>query len=379
MAEAGELVILRLLEQGKITPAEAADLLRALGNGKAAEEVEGAEERAGWPGEAAIHRAIHRASARARQQAKFWAQNADELTNRAVADAGRAVEQMGETISRVFSGVPDLVERATQSGWGPRGSGFLFEEEFEGRLEGEEDQPAGVDVEGWNGRIVVHAIDGDRYRVVLRKRIFAASESVAQAIAETVHRSDTPGRQVTVRRDPQGGPWIGSLGIELFLPRSARWGGLLSTSNGPIQADGLTVDGLRLETTNGAVRCSGVRGGSIQASSANGRIDLAGRWAHAEMRTTNGMVTVSLEEPDGEAEVNAVTSNGPIEVHLPVGVPLDLTATTSNGRLDADVVTAGARRGFGRNEFRWTDPAWTEATKRVRLWLRTSNGSIRLV
>ncbi len=373
---AERLEVLRLLEQGKITAAEAAELLGALGGRP------GPHWRQHGPGgdpARAAEAALRRAGRRARGAAAFWAQHADELTTKALEQAGRTVEQVGETIGRVFAGVPDLAERAAQVSWGNKGIGFHFDEQLEGRIEGEAGAPAGVDVRGWNGALMVHGVDGDRCRVILRKSVYALTEAAAREIAASAHCS-VVGRQVEVRRESDARSWTGSLSTEAFLPRDAAWGGLLATSNGPLSVEDILVDGLQLETTNGPVRCNGLRGGGLQATSANGRLDISGAVRRLEARTTNGSIHLSPEGVDGDAEITAVTSNGSIELRMPADVAVDLTATTSNGRVDAEVLSgAGKTGGFGRNEFHWRHPDWDNAPRRVVLRLRTSNGSIRLI
>jgi hypothetical protein len=373
------LEVLRLLEQGKITAAEAAQLLEALSAARPGVRRRHGAAQGDGPGRSA-EEALRRAGRRARGAATFWAQHADELTSKALEQASRTVEQVGETIGRVFAGVPDLAERAAQVNWGNKGIGFHFDDEAEGRLEGDVQGPAGVDVKGWNGAVLVHGVDGDRCRVVLHKTVYALSESAARDIAQSAHGS-VVSRQVEVRRESDGRSWTGALSTEAFLPRSAAWGGVLSTSNGPLSVEDLCVDGLQLETTNGPVRGTDLHGGSLQAVSANGRINISGALHRLEAHTTNGSIHLHPDPLEGEAEVVAATSNGSIELHLPPDTAVKLVAVTSNGRVDAEVLVGGAGKpgGFGRNEVHWQDPQWDTAVRRLSLRLRTSNGSIRLL
>jgi hypothetical protein len=385
------MTVLRLLEQGKITAAEAAELLKALQEGqerpRAGEWASEAARRAAEKAEEAARRAAERAQRvawRGRRAAEFWARHADEVAARAAEQAIRAAEQIGEGVTRVLAGLPDLMERAARTGWGNWGPGFRFEEVVEGELEGEQG-PAGLDLEGWNGPVRLRGVDGRHVRLVLRKSVHAAGEEAAREVASAVSGVIT-GRQVSVRRNPQAPAWPGGLALEVELPRTALWGGVVRTGNGAIEAEGLTLRGLRLETSNGRVALQGCGGEDVVVLTSNGRIEASGLRGRVELRTSNASIGLGLSAggadpaaPEGETEVTAVTSNGSIEVAVPAGLAVEVDASTSNGRIDGSGLGVGMPvvQGVGRAELRWRSPAWEGQPARARLYLRTTNGSIR--
>jgi len=383
------MTVLRMLETGKITVAEATELLQALrehgpGAGRhGAGAADWAEHTARRAAEHA-QRAAGRAAVRGRKAAEYWSQHADEVASRAAEHAARAVEQVGENVGRIFGSLPDFMERAAKAGWGNWGPGYRFEESIEGALDGAEG-PAGLDIEGWNGAVTLRPVDGERVRLVLKKTVHASSETEAQELAMAV-TAEVVGRQVTVRRVHGGQPWPGGgLAIEAFLPRAAIWGGVVGTDNGQIDGEGLQFRGLRLETSNGRVRLGDCSGEDVTVLTSNGGIDTEGFLGRLELRTSNGAISVAPAtggESVQAADISAVTTNGAITVHLPAGVAADVDATTSNGKFDVaglgpSAPRPEANRGIGRSTFRWQSPDWEGAERRVRLVLRTTNGSVR--
>lgn len=379
------MTVLRLLEQGKITAAEAAELLHALGRG-------GPAGPAAWGGgprgrggagpapDAAAQRVadrLERIAGRGRRQAEYWARHADELAARAAEHAARAAEQIGENVSRVLTNLPDYVDRAARTGWGAWGPGYRFEDVVEGDLEGE-DGPAGLDLEGWNGGVALRAVPGNHVRLVLRKTVHAASEDEARRIAHRVG-ARIVGRHVGIQRDLEGDAWPGGLGLEVELPAAALWGGVVRTGNGRLTLEGLTVRGLRLESSNGRIVLDGGSAEDVTAVTSNARIEASGVRGKAELRTSNGGIRVALAPAEGEGEVQALTSNSSIEVDVPAAAAVDVDAATTNGKIDPVGLGAEAppSRGSGRADLRWRSPHWEAAASRVHLLLRTSNGSIR--
>ena len=375
------LVVLRLLEAGRITAAEAAELLRALGEGEPPPGPTGPRA-ADWVEQAAQGAAqrAQRAAQQGRRSAEFWARRADALAGRAAGQAARTAEQIGENVGRIFTNLPDWLEGAARVGWGNLGVGHHFEDVIEGELEGV-DGPAGLDLEAWNGRVILRASEGSRVRLVLRKTVHAPSEEQARRLAAAIS-AEVMGRQVVVRPAPDIGVWPGGLSIEADLPEAALWGGVVRSGNGRIEALGLHVRGLRLETSNGRVTAIGGTLEDLTAVTSNGRIEVDGVCGHAVLRTSNGGISIALADGGTHLDVNASTSNGGIELILAGAMAMDVEANTSNGRIDAtglgpEAPVPSAPRYAGRASLHWRSPDWEQAATRCRLALQTSNGGIR--
>ncbi len=375
------LVVLRLLEAGRITAAEAAELLRALGEGEPATGP-GGHRAPDWVEQAAQRAAerAQRAAAHGRRSAEFWARRADDLAGRAAGQAARTAEQIGENVGRIFTNLPDWLDRAARAGWGNLGVGHHFEDVVEGDLEGG-DGPAGLDLEAWNGRVTLRTWEGSRVRLVLRKTVHAPSEEQARRLAAAIS-AEVIGRQVVVRAAADIGVWPGGLSMEADLPREAVWGGVVRSGNGRIEVLGLHVRGLRLETSNGRVTVTGGTLDDLTAVTSNGRIEVDGLRGHALLRTSNGGITITLADGGPEVDVDASTSNGGIELALAGAMAMDVEANTSNGRIDAaglgpEAPMPTAPRYTGRASLRWRSADWEQAERRCRLALQTSNGGIR--
>ncbi len=367
------MAVLRLLESGKITAAEAADLLRALGDRAPSG---GTARPTDW-----MEQAARGAARRSRMAAEYWARHADEVVARAGERTVRAAELIGDGVSRAVANIPDIMERAVRAGWGTLGPGFRFEDGAQGTLEGGAEGPAGLDVEGWNGGLSLSGADGADALLFLRKTVHAPSEAEARRVADSI-RAEVQGRQVLVRRQSGTVAWPSALAVEARLPREARWGGVARTSNGAVEISSLWLQGLRVETSNGRVRLAEVRGEDVEVFTTNGSIEAHGLGGHLELRTSNGSIELApAVEAGAPCEVRATTSNGSIEIRLPAGVAVEVEASTSNGRLEPlglgpDVPRP---RGIGRLELSWRSPDWEESDRRLTLDLRTTNGSIRLL
>jgi len=126
------------------------------------------------------------------------------------------------------------------------------------------------------------------------------------------------------------------------------------TSNGRIETEGLTGS-LEAVTSNGGIR------GAVASGS---------RDVHAE--TSNGPIDLTLPL-DFMADVHAHTSNGGITLRLPADSNAHLAAHTSNSSItsDFDIRTQGA---FSKH-----DLDGVIGTGGPLLDLRTSNGGIRLL
>ena len=141
------------------------------------------------------------------------------------------------------------------------------------------------------------------------------------------------------------------------------------TTNGNVELTGRFA-GVKAGTTNGTVRLDKVDG-ELDVSTTNGSIraqDVVGR---VKARTTNGGITLGLGGVKDEIE--ASTTNGSITLRVQGAFNADLTARTTNGRVNTDFPitvqgTVGSRR---RLEGRIGEGG-------PKIDLRTTNGSIHI-
>ncbi|MDQ7794230.1 MAG: DUF4097 family beta strand repeat-containing protein [bacterium] len=203
-----------------------------------------------------------------------------------------------------------------------------------------------------NGRIAVMAADGPEYRVAITKEIRAASREEAEAQAADLVRVARDGRTLAVdaghsRRRRR---WHGAtVSIEARLPREAVYAATFLSANGQVEVDGLEFSELRAATVNGTVRLEGVEADGISCRTANGSIHVAGLAANLRAGTVNGSLEVHPRPRGPEARVRLHTVNGPIRLSLPDGAHCELEASTVAGRIHLEgpvLETVAQERGL---------------------------------
>jgi len=159
----------------------------------------------------------------------------------------------------------------------------------------------------------------------------------------------------------------------------------VDTSNGSITIRGVEGE-FTLDTSNGSIDLSDLIG-IVHADTSNGRIDVNGFSGVLDLETSNNAIDIE----DVEAAVDASTSNGRIDFSgilvgdnndlrtsngaINVNVPLDsaitFDASTSIGRISTNLPLVGDTEGRS-----WNAALNPPATQTLEL--RTSNGSIRI-
>ena len=356
--------ILRLLEEGKITPEQAVELLKALGSppgagaagvtGPGAGAAAGAGTGAGGEAGAEAGRAGPAADAGERGDVLRWVEQvgnriadmAEELGERiqrtlASGAVGERVGDVGERLAEVSDRLQELgrsVADRIAYAFGQMGTAVLPAFTFTDELTGEFAPGAQPHVElaTRHGSIAIHTDPSAerRWRLTIRKHLRGRSrEDAEQAAARLLSTSHGPS-YLTVRAEG----WLqGSADLELTLPA------------------GLTVS-LRAETTSGSVTVRGARASSFEARTANGRVDLSDVEAQRVLvRAANG--TLLLERVRADL-VEASSVNGSITAAL---AGADVRLSTANGSVTVR-------------------PDWhPEGPAHQRLEARTLNGGVRVI
>ena len=128
---------------------------------------------------------------------------------------------------------------------------------------------------------------------------------------------------------------------------------------------------VKVQTSNGAIRIEQCPG-SIEARTSSGEIAIQQARGPLSARTSDGRIGVEMEPAEGAAQVELVTSNGPLEIRLPAQVSARLVADTSNARITMERPAAG-RVEVGSPHL---ETVLGDGEGSVRL--RTSNGPIRI-
>lgn len=333
-------MILRMVEEGKISADQAAELIKAL------EGREGSldEEAARPPGQAPPR---------------------DIQFKDAIRDA------VTRALSGVESGLGNLGE--VLASWG---SGNEVHKDFEGSFE-----PGGsvsLHLSTTNGSIRLSAWEHPGYKVTVlaRMRPGAASE---RAILDMVD-FDAGARSLSL--EVHGGwPGVKPVSIVAFVPKDFTYDVELESSNGAIEISGLTCFSVRAETSNGRVRLDDIRAREARLESSNGSVAVLGSVSDLFCETSNGSIEVREFELKGENMCELETSNGAVRVELPDDPELgcSISAETGFGGINIELpglVYEVNERSIGHNEVRAKTDGYEQRDNRVILKVETSNGKI---
>lgn len=176
---------------------------------------------------------------------------------------------------------------------------------YGGRLTVDGGTNGGVSVKGWDGA-----------GVLVRSRIDAwgPDEGSARSVASQVHVDFSAG-QLKASGPESANNQSFSVSYEVFVPRSAD---------------------LVLKTHNGGISIADVRG-NIQFEATNGGVSLKNLAGDVEGQTKNGGLNITLAGSrwDG-TKLNARTTNGGINISMPVAYSAHFETATVNGHLNTD-------------------------------------------
>lgn len=358
------MMILKMLEEGKINSDQAQELLAAL-------EFSDSEG----------HSAPYRLSTDAGEE------EGGRLVDSAEPGSPEEVEEdtAAKSLEKLDQLVPSLLE-GLLGGLGMFGSGHKFEEEHEGEFSSEAERVQ-IEMKSVNGSLEVRGWDRPGYRLTVKTTVRASSREKAKEKAdeavELIQESDR--LKAAIR------PGVTGLGVrmELCLPAEHNYLLDLGTSNGRIEVNDLRADDVHAATSNGRVVVTGSRVGSARLTTSNGRIVAMGVSGDLKARTSNGRIEASIQEPDGgEHQVDLKTSNGKIVVGLADSSRhgYRLQASTSSGKIilelpDMEIEEGKAREQSGVSVFqhkmavRSRDLEQMSSVSRIRA--ATTNGTVR--
>jgi DUF4097 and DUF4098 domain-containing protein YvlB len=322
MTEEGRM-ILRMLQDGKITAAEAETLLSAL------------ESRRGHPGgpEPPWGAARRSAKAAAKAAKEFLAEMRPERyvqdAMRQLDDAMRQVEravrdmQPGKRVNEVVAKIKETV-MAEQFGeehrWQEAGAESAERDETVSFPEGTIQE---LSVSTPVGRIVAKPAEGAPTTV---RVVFRATGPTAQDVAAKLEelvldsRRGDGAAELVVRA--KGGRIPSGCSADMEVSTAPGVSLALKSAHGPIEVNGINGD-VSAEAVNGAVTISAVSG-DVTAKSVNGNVEGTGISGDANLSTVNGHAAAS--NVNGDLKISSV--NGAVEAADVTG---DLRASSVNG------------------------------------------------
>ena len=338
-----KMAILRMLEEGKISAAEAAKLLAAVGH----ERDEGAQSES--------------SSAAGGNEESGSGEEGGEKSS--TSTEGDLFENLGNNLGRVFKAVQSMdVDRVVRAAKETANetvstvrdtagkrindvmddvSDIVFDVTGRGEKEEvvEEEQwnlPAAgvarIQVETGNGPITVTAAETDQVEVVAQTRVIARDLTTARSFIDQVEVGvEEADGEIRLYREHPRPPAGVSVVVSFDLRCPADLHTRAYTLNGKIEIQGLRGD-IDAASSNGVVSVEGGVG-SVNARTKNGKVraiveELRGK---GEFESINGQIEVEIRA--GQAGLHAKTLNGSVDVKVPVGFDGQLEAHTTNGRV----------------------------------------------
>ncbi|HET7560046.1 MAG TPA: DUF4097 family beta strand repeat-containing protein [Limnochordia bacterium] len=424
------MIILKMIEEGKITAAEGAALLEALHDGRPVDvrpPADQADQAAGAFGPAEPQATGDGSSADEDGSAKskpsgdspVWGEGLRQMAEgvRQAGDAARiearkAAEVTRHELKRVAAQVrdevvahrpafEDIMRRALSGidfdwrSFADGGGKQTVVDEVQGDFVGE--GPFALDLQTRNGDVVVESWSQSGYRVQTTAKVKASDEAQARRLVSEQLQVQCTAEGIRVHTGDDRR--LRSVDVRVWVPAALAYELKARTTNGNVKLHDLRATALEAETVNGSVRSDRLQGerakvGTVNGSltlegfefdelkmrSVNGALRLSGRSRTAELDTTNGAVHLALSAGPEAREENyrLSTTNGGIRVSLG-GVNAQVTAETQWGSIrgTADGVQTRvieSRLGFQKVEMQSGESAELGA----KLFARTQNGGINI-
>ncbi len=324
------LLILKMLEDGKITADEAQELLAAVDFTVDSDESEALAPKS-------------RGETRERSSIPGF----DQLEDRLDHIPSLVESKLGPSLEKL----PSLIENLIGS-VGLFGQGHRFEETIEGQFEDGADE-VDVVLSSTNGRVTVRGWDQPGYKINLYKMVRAASEDEAREKAQNLAQviQESTRLDVGTRKGISSG--VG-MRIEAYLPRGPRYRLDLGSSNGRIIVEDLDAEKLTAHTSNGRIVASAQRIGTADLTTSNGRIEISGAEGDVKARSSNGRVVVMAGAHSTSRELDLKTSNGSITLGLTSGPDLGyrVEARTFQGKIRLACPDMDVKEGEGKKDDR---------------------------
>ena len=247
---------------------------------------------------------------------------------------------------------------------------------------------ANLTVESSNGYVSVTSAETTSVTVTARLRSRAdslekAQERVNTLVVDMIQTGDNVLLRYRSSDQPDDARKYSTVSFEVTVPMQADVE--VDTSNGAITLSGIEGQ-FTLDTSNGAIELNDLVG-VVRADTSNGRIDVNGFNGLLDLETSNGAIdienvaaTVDARTSNGRIDFSGVlvgdshqlrTSNGVIEVKVPLDAAITFEASTNIGSISTTLPLVGDTDGRT-----WNADLNPPATQTLEL--RTSNGNIRI-
>jgi len=367
-----KMMILKMLDEGKITLEEANELLETLEAGP--EGTETANE--DWTSDF-----------------KRGLQGLKNGMEKGISEAREGLQEGKKEVEKETEGLGGLLKSIFESfSTGFSGPGYSFTDRQQGTFS--EDRVEVV-MDSRNGSIDIGPAEGSEYEMTVESRVRGESEDKARKIKEKGLEIHEENNRLLIRVKERAIV----ANVRLRLPQEKIYDLKLDTSNGRIEARGLNTERVegdtsngrvvfedmkgkifRGETSNGRVEIKQIKGEELIADTSNGSVFIQGEGRIFKGNTSNGSITI---EPrfTGDGEVKADTTNGRIKINLPreKDIGYSLKAGTSMGSLDLEIPEleySERQEGHSRKKVVAQSRDLAQKAMKVNLEASTSMGSL---
>lgn len=354
-----QMLVLRMLEEGKITADEAVGLLEALAQSRTADKTP-----------STLHRAVQEEERRARQAVREEVARAREIARAARVEA----EKVKSEAQRLW---PEKTWRALGGLLGGRRE-FSFERHMEGEFS--EESPR-IHLQNTNGRIELGRSPDQRWHLSLQLKVRADDEANAKAIADRLVRVDSAGGHLTVEARRLFGQ-NASVSMELLAPERQYSEICLASTNGSIQLANLAATMMVLKTVNGKVAGEKLQAEDLQTSSVNGAVTIEGEIERGQAQAANGGINVEITSAS-DCQLDLRTINGSIKVELPHGAAIGyrIDAATTAGSIKhnlPDLLVHEEQKRPGQRVLVAESPDFADKEWQQTVKARTVSGAIKI-
>ncbi|NLK21302.1 MAG: DUF4097 family beta strand repeat protein [Epulopiscium sp.] len=176
--------------------------------------------------------------------------------------------------------------------------------------------------------------------------------------------------------------YFSKVSIEAYVPEELFKNLYVNSVNGNICIDGFKAEEIHLETTNGKITLGNITGQYVEADTSNATIEVKQYdIVKTKLLTTNSNIFIGpgIVEPEKSDiyELRAETSNGKIEIELSkdIRIGYSLEANTSLNGIQVDIPTLEYEENE-KNYVKGKTQNYTLATRKVKLDLEASNAPI---
>ncbi|WLD92936.1 DUF4097 domain-containing protein [Alkalihalobacillus sp. AL-G] len=293
-------MILRMLDEGKVTSNEAVELLKAVGETGTVEQKTSAE--------VTTHTTGDDNSEQTRQEKQKEHQKRESSTvNKFSGFLDKVITKLKDTDFDLNFGQSLPVDHVFQ----------------------ENDSPVDrINVQITNGGIQLHPWEEESVRVECHATVYRVQtqEEAKSYFMNNAHFGIESGELKFLVDENKL-----KVQAHMFVPKKMYEEIQLRTSNGSITAADLQTGKVNIRTSNGAVTLNQFEGNSLNASTSNGKIKLEnGKWKKTKLETLNGAIRVDGSYEDVEAE----TLNGAITFVLNDANPGKASLKTVAGKIE---------------------------------------------